>query len=57
MQLTMTDVDRGDVAGAALQQDLREAAGRGAEIERLGAGESRPKASSAAISLSAARET
>ena len=34
----MADIDRRDMGSAALQQHLREAAGRGADVERLAAG-------------------
>ena len=38
IELPVADIDRDDMRGAALQQHLREAAGRGAEVERRQAG-------------------
>ena len=38
MDLAMADIDRRDMGSAALEQDLGEAAGRGADVERFTAG-------------------
>ena len=50
-ELAATDVESVDAARAALQQHVREAAGRRADVEADAAGGSIPNASSAAASL------
>jgi hypothetical protein len=57
MKLTVPDVYGKDARGAALQQHLREAAGRGTDVEGDNLRAEKRKCSSAAISLRTAAET
>jgi hypothetical protein len=57
MQLGLADVDRVNARGAARQQSVGEAAGRGPDIEKTRPAGSKPKWSSAAASFTPPRDT
>ncbi len=57
VKLAVADVDGGDMRRTALQQDLRKAAGRGADVERFAALRIEAEMVRPAMSFKAARET
>ena len=57
VELPVADVERDDAHGAALQQHVGEAAGRGADVQALAALDGDLKASSAWASFSPPRPT